>query len=174
MPFAYFIVLLSVLALLGLLALAKGHWFARNTRVPGSSELQLIDVEAFRNLVDEDEEAYLRERLPSHAFRRIQRERMLAGIEYVKAAYANAGILVRIAEAGRESEDPQVAEAANKLFGDAVQLRWYTLQVIPRLYFKMLFPSVVKPAPRDLFDRYDFVTRQALVLGRLGSVTRNV
>jgi hypothetical protein len=96
---------------------------------------------------------------------------MLAAVEYVRAAYANAGILVRIAEAARESADPKTAEAAGKLFDNAVQLRWYAVQVIPRLYFKMLFPGTSR-APRNLFDRYDILTHQALVLGRLGSVER--
>jgi len=167
-PFAYFLVLLSVFGLLLLLGLAKGYWFARNAGVQVATELQPIDVDAFRNLIDENEELYLRERLPTLEFRRIHRERMLAAIEYVKAAYANAGILVRIAEAARESADPQLAEAAGKLFDNAVQLRWFAVQVIPRLYFKILVPGT-SYAPRNLFDQYDFVTRQALVLGRLGA-----
>ncbi len=168
MPFAYFLVLLSVLGLVALLALAKGHWFARSGRVPMSSELQPIDVDAFRNLIDENEQLYLCEHLPALEFRRIHCERMLAAIEYVKAAYANAGILVRIAQAAQDSPDPQVAEAAAKLFDNAVQLRWYAVQVIPRLYFKIVFPGT-SYAPRNLFDQYDFVTRQALVLGRMGA-----
>ncbi|HWH58044.1 MAG TPA: hypothetical protein VN682_10465 [Terriglobales bacterium] len=171
MTFAYTLVFISVLGLLALLLLAKGYWFARNTQLPSTSELLPIDVDAFRNLIDENEELYLRERLPGGEFRRVQRERMLAAVEYVRAAYANAGILVRIAEAARESADPKTAEAAGKLFDNAVQLRWYAVQVIPRLYFKMLFPGTSR-APRNLFDRYDILTHQALVLGRLGSVER--
>ncbi|HET8826673.1 MAG TPA: hypothetical protein VFM77_16150 [Terriglobales bacterium] len=171
MTFAYTLVLVSVLGLIALLLLAKGYWFARSTELPNTSELLPIDVNAFRNLIDENEEHYLRERLPGGEFRRVQRERMLAAVEYVRAAYANAGILVRIAEAARESADPQMAEAAGKLFDNAVQLRWYAVQVVPRLYFKMLFPGA-SGAPRNLFDRYDILTHQALVLGRLGSAGR--
>ena len=172
MAFAYTFVLVSVLGLVALLLLTKGYWFARKIDVPQTSDLVPIDVDAFRNLIDENEEVYLRERLPALEFRRIHRERMLAGIEYVKAAYANAGILVRIAEAARDSADPQIAEAAGKLFDNAVQLRWYAVQVIPRLYCKAVFPGIIR-APRNLFDRYDHVTRQALVLGRLGSIERS-
>lgn len=171
MNFAYFLVFLSILGLIALLLLGKGHWFARKAEVPSVSGLVPIDVEAFRNLIDESEELYLRERLPGHEFRKIHRERMLAAVEYVRAAYANAGILVKIAEAARESADPQMAEAAGKLFENAVQLRWYAVQVIPRLYFKVVFPGTSR-APRKLFDRYDILTRQALVLGRVGSVGR--
>lgn len=171
MSFAYFLVFFSILGLAALLILGKGHWFARKAEVPSVSGLVPIDVDAFRNLIDENEELYLRQRLPGSEFRRIHRQRMLAAVEYVRAAYANAGILVRIAEAARESADPQVAEAAGKLFENAVQLRWYAVQVIPRLYFKVVFPGTNR-APRNLFDRYDILTRQALVLGRVGSLGR--
>jgi hypothetical protein len=170
MTFAYILVFVSVLGFAALLLLAKGYWFARKSEIPSTSELVPIDVDAFRNLIDENEELYLRERLPGGEFRRVHRERMLAAVEYVRAAYANAGVLVRIAEAARESADPQMAEAAAKLFDNAVQLRWYAVQVIPRLYFKMLFPGT--SAPRNLFDRYESVTHQAFVLGRWGSIGR--
>lgn len=171
MNFAYFLVLLSVLGLTALLILGKGHWYARKAEAPSVSGLVPIDVDAFRNLIDEREELYLRERLPALEFRKVHCERMRAAVEYVRAAYANAGILVRIAEAARESADPQMAEAAGKLFDNAVQLRWYAVQVIPRLYIRMLLPGT-STTPRNLFDRYDIVTRQALVLGRVGSVSR--
>jgi len=170
--FAYSLVILSVLALLVLLALGKGYWFARKTHTASRSELQAIDVEAFRNLIDENEEAYLREHLSGANFRRVHRERMLAAIEYVKAAYGNAGILVKIAEAARESSDPEVATAAGKLFDNAVQLRWDAVQVIPRLYLKVLLPGMSQ-APRNLFDHYDMVASQALVLGQVASSRKN-
>ena len=89
MTLAVFFAILSALALVALVLLAKGHWFWRAATVP--SELQRIDVEAFRNLIDESEEEYLRETLGSAAFRRIHRERMMAAVEYVRGAYRNAG-----------------------------------------------------------------------------------
>ena len=172
MTFAYGLVFLSIVCLILLLVLGKGYWFARKTQIPSASELQPIDVDAFRNLIDEKEEAYLREHLPRREFCKVHRERMLAAVEYVKSAYANAGILVKIAESARESSDPEVALAAGKLFDNAVRLRWYAMQIIPRLYFKVLLPGA-NHAPRNLFDRYDTLTRQAVVLGRLGSAGRN-
>ena len=171
MSFAYLLVFLSILGLTALLILGKGHWFARNLEVPSVSRLVPIDVDAFRNLIDESEELYLRERLPGIEFRKVHCERMLAAVEYVRAAYANAGVLVRIAEAARESADPQMAEAAGKLFDNAVQLRWYAVQVIPRLYFRMLFPGT-SVAPQNLLDRYDMITHEALALSRVGSAGR--
>src|SRR5262245_17484957 len=87
MTFAYSLVVLSALGLVVLLLLAKGRWFARSAKIPSPADLHAIDVEAFRNLIDEDEEAYLRNHLPAREFRRVHRERMLAAVEYVRAAY---------------------------------------------------------------------------------------
>ena len=164
MTFAYSVVVLSALGLVLLLLLARGYWFARSTNAPSPGNLYVIDVEAFRNLIDEDEEAFLRHHLPPREFRRVHRERMLAAVQYVRAAYHNAGLLVTIAEAARNSPNPQAAEAAGRLFDNAARLRWYAAKVVPRLYFKVLFPGA-NHAPRQLFDRYDLITRQAIMLG---------
>ena len=173
MTFAYVVVLVSVLGLIALLVLGKRYWFGWKVQDPTASELPPIDVEAFRNLIDEGEEDYLKQHLPAKEFRKIHRERMLVAVEYVKGAYRNAGILVRIAEAARDSADPQTAEAGGKLFEDAVSLRWYAIQVIPRLYLRVLLPGTSHD-PRALFDRYDFLARQAFVLRRAPSTLRNV
>jgi hypothetical protein len=125
-------------------------------------------VEAFRNLIDEGEEEYLRETLRSGEFRRIHRERMMAAVEYVRGAYRNAGVLVQIAQAAKESSDPAVASAAERLFEGAIQLRLYALQVIPTLYVSAFFPGRSR-APRRLLERYDTLTRHALVLSSMGS-----
>ncbi len=171
MTFPIFIVVLSVLALAAVLLLARGLWSNRSGNAPTLTELQSIDVEAFRNLIDETEEAYLRGNLPRPEFGRVQRERMLAAVEYVRAAYHNAGVLVAIAQEARESADPQVMEAAARLFENAVALRWSAAQVIPRLYWNAVFFGG-GGAARNLLERYDKVARQALVLSGLASAGR--
>ncbi len=172
MTLAVFFVILSALALVALVFLARGHWLSRAVAVAHPSQLQPIDVDAFRNLTDESEEAYLREKLPFGEFRRVHRERMLAAVDYVRGAYRNAGILVQIAQAARESTDTAISEAAGNLFENAVQLRWYAFQVIPRLYLGVLLPGR-SHAPRRLVDKYDTLARQALVLSCLGSTGQN-
>jgi hypothetical protein len=172
MNVAVVLVVFSVIGFLVLLIVGKGRLFARKTDTPRVSELQPIDVEAFRNLIDEKEEAYLREHLSGCDFRRVHRERMLAAVDYVVGAYRNAGILVALAQAARDAADPQVAAAAEKLFENAVRMRLYAIQVIPRLYLSMLLPGA-SHAPRIFFDRYDTLSREALVLRSLGSPLRN-
>jgi hypothetical protein len=168
MTFAIFLVVLSALGLATILLLGKGLWFGPRDESRNPPKLQPIDVEAFRNLIDEQEEAFLRGNLSPPEFRRVHRERMLAAAEYVRAAYRNAGALVRIGEATRESADPQIAQAAARLFDNAVALRWSSAQVIPRLYLSVVFPGG-RGAARNLLERYDSIARQALVLSGMAS-----
>jgi len=163
-------VVLAFLGLLLILYIAKGHHSTAGNLDQLASQLRSVDVDAFRNLIDHREQDYLRERLPANEFRGIQRERMLAAVEYVRAAASNAAILIRLAEAARQNSDPAVAQAADKL---AIRLRLYAFRVVPRLYFGMLMPGV-SLAPIDLADAYDTITRQVVMLGCLQYPTRGM
>jgi hypothetical protein len=128
-----------------------------------TAQLQPIDVNAFRNLIDEQEEEYLRMRLPAHEFRSIHRERMLAAADYVWATARNSGILVRLAQAAKDHPDPAVAAAAESLFENALQARLYALRIIPRVYLSMLFPDI-RHTPDVVAERYETATRQVVML----------
>jgi len=168
-----------VLAIVGVLGLFLIIYFARRHRPAGgdldtlAARLRPIDVDAFRNLIDEREEAFLRELLPGKEFRRIHRERTLAAVEYVKCAAQNAGILIRLAEAAKQAPDPAVSAAAEKLLDNALRLRLQAFQVVPRLYLGMLVPRTAL-APRFVADGYDTLTRQVVMLGCLQYPTRGM
>ena len=164
MIFASVFVVLSVLALVLILHVAKGHHVKAGDLDQLASQLRSVDVAAFRNLIDEGEEEYLRDHLPSGEFRSIQRQRKLAAIEYIRCAANNAAILIRLAEAARENPDPAVALAADKLFDNALRLRLYSMRVVPRLYVSILLPRLTL-APAGLADAYDTVSRQVVMLG---------
>jgi hypothetical protein len=129
-----------------------------------AAHLQTVDVEAFRNLMDPDEEAYLRDHLPPGDFRRIQRERLQAAVEYITCAAHNASVLVRLGEAARRDPDPATALAAEKLIANAVQLRLYALRTIPKLYVAMVLPGR-RLAPMPVAESYELMTRQVVLLG---------
>ncbi len=157
-------VVLALLALILILHVAKGHHATGRDLDQLASQLQSVDVDAFRNLIDQREEEYLRERLPVGVFRGIQRERKLATIEYIRCATTNAAILIRLAEAARENSDPAIAQAADKLFDNALRLRLYSFRVVPWLYLSLLFPGA-SLVPTELADAYDTVARQVVMLG---------
>lgn len=157
-------VILAFVALLVILHIAKGHHATGTDLDQLASQLGPVDVNAFRNLIDEREDQYLREHLPHNEFRSIQRERKLAAIEYIRCAASNAAILIRLAEAARENPDPAIAQAADKLFDNALRLRLYSFRVVPRLYLGILLPEF-SLVPSRLADAYDTISRQVVMLG---------
>lgn len=157
------IVVVSILALAAVLFLVRGRAAAGKNVDSLTGLLCPIDVNAFRNLIDEREEAFLRERLSASDFRRIHRERMLAATQYVWGASRNAGVLIRLGEAARQSSDPAVNTAGERLQENAFRLRLYALQTLPRLYFSMVFP-IASRAPHAVAEQYDYLTRQLVML----------
>ena len=119
MTMTIILVLIALLALVCLLWLAKGRTVSASVLQNPAEHMQAVDVEAFRNLVDPDEEEFLRANLSPSGFRKIQRQRLRAAVEYVSCAAQNAAILLRVADAGRRSPDPATAEAAEKLVDNA-------------------------------------------------------
>jgi hypothetical protein len=163
----------GLLALFLVVLLAKGHLSTNDNLDELASRLRSVDVDAFRNLIDEREEQFLRERLPPGEFRRIQRTRKLAAVEYIWCAAQNAAVLIRLGEAARQNSDPVIAAAAEKLVESALRLRLYAFQAVPRLYLSALFPWG-HVSPNFIADTYDSMTRQVVMLGCLQYPTRGM
>ena len=167
------IVVFALLALGFLIRLAKGHAASSEVLENPTERIRAVDVDAFRNLVDPDEEEYLRTNLPPAEFRRIQRERLKAAVEYVSCAAQNAAILLRLADAGRHSSDPATAEAAEKLVDNAIRLRIYASLSVPRLYLGMILPGA-HISPVRIAESYELMTRLVVLLGCLQYPTRGL
>lgn len=167
------IVLISFLALGFLIRVAKSRVSASKVLENPTEHMRAVDLEAFQNLVDPDEAEFLRTNLPSAEFRRIQRERLRAAVEYVSCAAQNAAVLLRLADAGRRSPDQATAEAAEKLVQNALRLRLYALQAIPRLYLGMVLPGA-RISAVGIAERYEQMTRLVVLLGCLQYPTRGV
>jgi hypothetical protein len=164
MTIAIILVVLSVVVLLFLIQLAAGQYVSLKASDDPAEHIQFVDIEAFRNLIDPAEAEYLRSQLPPHQFRRIQRERLRAAAEYVRCAGRNAALLLKVAETARHSTEPATAKAAEKLVENAIRLRLYALEMIPRLYIAMLLP-IRGLTPLRVADRYEQMTRQVVLLG---------
>ena len=156
----------------GILALIVVVYLFAGSRNRGSNldvlaaQLRPVDLSAFRNLINEREEEFLREALPWHEFRRIHGERMLAAADYVRGAARNAGILIRLAEASASDSDPVIATAAHSLLENATNVRLYAFQQIPRFYLSILVPGL-NHAPKSLAEQYDTMARQGVKLNCL-------
>ena len=166
MNISLFFAVVGVLALIAILYLARTRTTSGGNLDELAAQLRPVDVRAFRNLMSASEEEFLRENLPFREFRVIHRERMLAATDYVRCASHNAGVLIRLGEAARLSSEPEVAAAAEKLLDNALRLRLYALQAIPRLYLAIVLPGIAR-TPQPVADTYDTITRQVVMLGCL-------
>jgi hypothetical protein len=173
MIITFILVGLAFLALGFTVWLTKGRAITAQVLENPADHIRAVDVEAFRNLVDPDEEDFLRTNLAPAEFRRIQRERLRAAVEYVTCAAQNAAVLLRLADAGRRSSDAATAEAAQKLVDNAIRLRLYALHAIPRLYLGMVVPGA-RISPVRIAERYEQMTRQVVLLGCLQYPTRGI
>ncbi len=173
MTITLILVVLAFLALGLLVGLTKGRAVSSGVLANPTEHLRSVDIEAFRNLVDPDEAEFLRANLSPAEFRRIQRERLRAAVDYVSCAAHNASILMRLADAGRRSPDPATAEAAEKLVDNAIRLRLYAFHVMARLYLGMILPGA-RISPVRVAETYEQMTRLVVLLGCLQYPTRGV
>lgn len=128
--------------------------------------IQPVDVPAFRNLIDPAEEDYLREHLPAHTFRGIQRQRMRAALEYVQRTAYNGAILLRLGEAARYDHNPAVAAAARELVNNALRLRLNAKLATVALYGRIAMPGARFSVGR-ITDAYENLTQGMVRLARL-------
>ena len=136
-----------------------------------TSQLQPVDIEAFCNLVDHDEESFLRSNLPPALCRSIQRERLRAATEYVAAVSHNAAILTRLGDAVRHHPDTSISQAAQQLANNAVRLRLNCFLVTVNLWTAIALPGATLSSG-SLVDRYQQInglTRNLLRLRTPGS-----
>src|ERR1700741_3614178 len=103
-------------------------------------QIQAIDVEAFRNLVDPAENEYLRRRLGPSEFRRVQRKRLQATMAYIQVAKRNAALLALIGQEALASGDPTTIDAAQQLVDSAMLLRSNASVALFRIYVALAWP----------------------------------
>ncbi|MGA7288333.1 MAG: hypothetical protein WBX02_09580, partial [Terriglobales bacterium] len=87
-----------------------------------------LDIDAFRNLVDSAEEAFLRENLPLKKFREIKRQRAWVALIYVREAGTAATALAKIGQAAQRSSDPKIAASGIQVTENAFRLRLQTIR----------------------------------------------
>src|SRR5580704_8419291 len=108
------LVAISLILLLLLLQTARGQTAAVSSLDDLAGRTRPVDIDAFRNLMDPEEEEFLRLNLPSGEFRAVQRERLQAAVDYVQSTAHNAAILLRLGEAAARSTDTTIANTGRQ------------------------------------------------------------
>ena len=160
------LVLAGFLSLAAILFLAKGRAESPADLINLRKQMKPLDIEAFRNLIDYDDEEFLRRTLEPPQFRLVQRARLRAAVEYVVCASQNAAILHRFGEAARHSSNPSVVEAGDKLVNSAIRFRLNALQTVLRFYLALLMPAT-SIHRAGIAEGYERMTAQVVLLGCL-------
>jgi len=130
-----------------------------------AAQLIPIDLEAFENLADPEEERFLKANLSPAEFREVQRSRIDAAKMYVAALSENARVLVAVGQSARNDSDPEIAAAAVEIVQQAIRLKAWCLLMLFRLNTSIFFP--VRWAPSSgIAHRYLLVTSMAASLAR--------
>ncbi len=133
--------------------------------------MQALDLAAFRNLMDVQEEAYLRRSLPPGDYRQVQRARLMAASAYLRRAAANAAVLLRLGEATRDSSDAAIALAGRTLSEHALQLRIQSLMALVQIHVAWAWPGASLELA-GVTEGYEQVAGSAMRLGRLQEPAR--
>jgi hypothetical protein len=166
MILAIVLVIAAALALLFILSVALSRSLQLSAGTNLAAQIQPIDVEAFRNLIDPAEDDYLRRRLPAVEFRVVRRQRLRAMAAYVRTAGRNAAVLVRMGQAALAAGDAPTAEAARRLVDNALLLRRNAAFALLRIYVALAWPNSGLAA-EPVLRGYEKLNGSAMLLGRL-------
>jgi len=128
-----------------------------------------LDIEAFRNLVDSAEEAFLRSNLSPKKFREIKRQRAWAALIYAWEAGRAATALARIGQAAQRSPDPKIAASGVQVAESAFRLRFQTIGACLRLLTEVLLPDLESRPVPPLVDQFEQAAETLFRLGRFSS-----
>jgi hypothetical protein len=166
MTLAIILVIAAAVALIFILGVALSRSLQISAGTNLAAQIQPIDVEAFRNLVDPTEDDYLRRRLSAAEFRLVRRQRLRAMAAYVHTAGRNAAVLVRMGQAALAANDDSTAEAARRLVDNALLLRRNAAFALLRIYVALAWPNSGLAA-EPILHGYEKLNGSAMLLGRL-------
>ena len=166
MTLAIVLVIAAVLALAFIVRVAVSRSLQTTAAANLSGQIQPVDVEAFRNLVNPADDEFLRAHLAPAQFRVVQRARLRAMASYIHETGRNAATLVRIGQTALAGNDPRSREAAERLVNEALLLRRNAAFALFRIQVALAWPSSGRAATR-IVDRYQHLHGSAMLLGRL-------
>jgi len=166
MTLAIFLVIAAVLSLVVIVGVAASRGLQLSVRSDLAGQIQPIDVDAFRNLINTADDEFLRVSLAPSQCRAVRRARLQATAAYVLQAGRNAAVLVRIGQAALTANDPRTQHAAERLINDALLLRRNAAFVLLRIYTALAWPNSGLAAA-GIADRYEHLSGSAMLLGRL-------
>jgi hypothetical protein len=140
MTLVFILVVAAVLIVMGMRRAVRGFEGEVGDPEQLLGRTQPIDLPAFDNLIDPDEDEYLRSQLSWFGFLRVRNARYRAAAEYVHMAARNAAILIRLAQSAQNSQEAHISEAGKQLMTLAIETRILAGLAIVQLYLALVVP----------------------------------
>jgi hypothetical protein len=169
------IIAVAVLCVAALGVLALRRLSARPSSDSLEQQLQPVDLEAFLNLIDPAEDAFLREHLPPRVCATARRMRIRATLAYLAAVSDNVTVISRHAQQALASSDAQIAAQARKLVDASFEFRRLCTSAQVRLRLQLLVPGGGNLLPgfgehyRALSSSFDYIRLLQSTSKRLAS-----
>ena len=167
----YVIILISAFVVFLLWLAVRGRATHVQDVTAAEKAIVPVDLEAFRNLIDPQQERYLREHLSRGDFHRVQRARYLAIAEYLWCVAGNASVIVRLGEAARAAHEPSMETQGAELTAAAVSVRLYSILALAQAYAGILVPGL-GISVGSVADSYDRLTAKVWAIGRVWTPVR--
>jgi multisubunit Na+/H+ antiporter MnhC subunit len=151
---------------LALCAVMLFYLAVRSRRKQAGQSFRPVDLNAFRTLMDREDELYMRERLVRSKFLHLKRQRIRVMMRYVARIAGNASAVLHMGEAARVSSAPEVAQAAMQVTELAAQIRLQCLVAMTKLVLEYAMPSL-QLTPAMLVPKYQSLRENVRRLGAL-------
>ena len=119
---------------------------------------QAFDVDAFKNLVDPNEETFLRNNLSSKKFREIKRHRVRTALIYTYEIDRAALALAQFGQAARNNPDSAMAASIVQLTDNAYRLRMKNVWTKARLWTGILLPDLQTKTLPGVVAEYEHIS----------------
>lgn len=171
---AWSLVAVALVALGILVYVAVRSHTRRVSSEEAAQAFRSLDIEAFRNLVDSAEQAFLRDNLPPKKFRQIQRQRAWAALLYAWEAGEAATALARVGHAAQRSSDPEIAASGVQVAESAFRLRLQSMGACLHLLTEAAFPDLQSRSVPHLVDQYERTAETLFRLARFSAGERGL
>jgi len=156
----------NLILAIALCAVAMLYFAVRSRGKHGAGQPVPVDWQAFRTLMDRDDEMFLRSRLPHREFTRLKRLRISLTWKYVGRIAGNAAVVLHAVEGGRQNTDSEAAQVKEQTVNIATQIRVNCMVSLAKLAVEFAFPSM-QMTPAMLEPKYEALREN---LRRLGSL----
>src|SRR4051812_7529549 len=155
-----------IILMVGLVAVTALVLFAATRRqsrqIRGLSDFEArwreVDIAAFNNLSDPNEERFLLNNLPAAEFRRIQRERVTVMWEYLSRLSENTKLMVQAGQIVQHSSQGEKALLARQFVSKAIQTRMLIFSAQASLAIKFMMPGAADPI-QALLAKYESLSQ---------------